>query len=75
MAEGKKNLNNDLIAVTQELNVLGKIKKFGKFTTKLFDDRITKLLVNVKWSTVNKPDLSKIQNITLKNIASQNYRD
>jgi hypothetical protein len=29
----------------------------------------------VKWSTVNKPDLSKIQNITLKNIASQNYRD
>jgi hypothetical protein len=69
-------LNKDLIAVTQELNVLGKIKKLGKFSSKLFNERITKiLLTHVKWSTVNKPDLSKIQNITLKNIASQNYKD
>jgi hypothetical protein len=69
-------LNKDLIAVTQELNVLGKIKKLGKFSSKLFNERITKiLLTHVKWSKVNKPDLSKINSQELKNRIVANYRD
>lgn len=72
----KQNLRNDLAAVSQELNVLGRIKKLNKFRTNLFNERITKiLLTHVKWSTVNKPDLSKMQNQKLFNIAYQNYRD
>ena len=73
---GKQNLKSDLLAVSQEVNILGKLNKMKKFSTNIFKKRVTDLLAaNIKWSKVNKPDSSKIQNDKLWNILDQNYRD